>query len=63
MRDLRHTSLQNLLRQKDFETGEDERLEKHEDLRRNVGGRPLLTDLYLAMRVDPLVLTREQIKF
>ena len=53
IRDLRHTLIQYLLKQNRFGTGEDETIEREEDVRRHVGGMPLLTDLSLAMRTDP----------
>ena len=53
IRDLRHTLIQYLLQQNRFGTGEDETSEREEDVRRHVGGMPLLTDLSLAMRTDP----------
>ena len=56
IRDLRHTLIQYLLHQNRFGTGEDETIAKEEDVRRHVGGMPLLTDLSLAMRTDPLAL-------
>ena len=56
IRDLRHTLIQYLLQQNRFGTGEDETIEREEDVRRHVGGMPLLTDLSLAMRTDPLTL-------
>ena len=43
IRDLRHTFIQNLLQQNRFGTGEDEIIEREEDVRRHVGGMPLLT--------------------
>ena len=58
IRDLRHTFIQFLLHQNRFGTGEDETIEREEDVRRHVGGMPLLTDLSLAMRTDPLALIR-----
>ena len=58
MRDPRHTLIQYLLQQNRFGTGEDETIEREEDVRRHVGGMPLLTDLSLAMRTDPLALIR-----
>ena len=58
IRDLRHTLIQYLLQQNRFGTGEDETIEREEDVRRHVGGMPLLTDLSLAMRTDPLALIR-----
>ena len=47
IRDLRHTLIQYLLQQNRFGTGEDETIEREEDVRRHVGGMPLLTDLSL----------------
>ena len=58
IRDLRHTLIRYLLQQNRFGTGEDETIEREEDVRRHVGGMPLLTDLSLAMRTDPLALIR-----
>ena len=58
IRDLRHTLIQYLLHQNRFGTREDETIERKEDVRRHVGGMPLLTDLSLAMRTDPLALIR-----
>ena len=58
IRDLRHTLIQYLLQQNRFGTGEDETIQKEEDVRRHVGDMPLLTDLSLAMRTDPLALIR-----
>ena len=58
IRDLRHTFIQYLLQQNRFGTGEDETIQREEDVRRHVGGMPLLTDLSLAMRIDPLALIR-----
>ena len=58
MRDLRHTLIQFLLQQSHFGTGEDETIQREEDVRRHAGSMPLLTDLRLAMRIDPLVLIR-----
>ena len=55
IKDLRHTLIQYLLQQNRFGTGEDETTEREEDVRRHVGGMPLLT-LSLAMRTDPLAL-------
>ena len=51
--DLRHTLIQYLLQQNRFGTGEDETIQREEDVQRDVGGMPLLTDLSLAMRTDP----------
>ena len=56
IRDLRHTLIQYLLQQNRFGTGEDETIEREEDVRRLVGGMPLLTDLCLGVRTDPLSL-------
>ena len=58
IRDLRHTLIQYLLQQNRFGTGEDETIDWEEDVRRHVGDMPLLTDLSLAMRTDPLALIR-----
>ena len=63
IRDLRHTLIQYLLQQNRFGTGEDETIEREEDVRRHVGGMPLLTDLSLAMRIDPLALIRGVTEF
>ena len=63
IRDLRHTRIQYLLQQNRFGTGEDETIEREEDVRRHVGGMPLLTDLSLAMRADPLALIRGVTEF
>ena len=63
IRDLRHTLIQYLLQQNRFGTGEDETIEREEDVRRHVGGMPLLTDLSLAMRTDPLALIRGATEF
>ena len=63
IRDLRHTLIQYLLQQNCFGTGEDETIEREEDVRRHVGGMPLLTDLSLAMRTDPLALIRGATEF
>ena len=63
IRDLRHTLIQYLLQQNRFGTGEDETIERKEDVRRYVGGMPLLTDLSLAMRTDPLALIRGVTEF
>ena len=61
--DLRHTLIQYLLHQNRFGTGEDETIEREEDVRQHVGGMPLLTDLSLAMRTDPLALIRGATEF
>ena len=58
MRHLRHTMIQFQLQQNRFGTGEYKTKEKEEDLRRYVGGMPLLTDLCLAIRTEPLALIR-----
>ena len=58
IRYLRHTFIQYLLQHNRFGTGEDETIEREEDVRRHVGGIPLLTDLSLAMRTDPLASIR-----
>ena len=63
IRDLRHTLIQYLLQQNRFGTGEDERIEKEDHLRRHAGCMPLLTDLSLAMRTDPLALIRGATEF
>ena len=63
IRDLRHTLIQYLLQQNCFGTGDDETIEREEDVRRHVGGIPLLTDLSLAMRTDPLSLIRGVTEF
>ena len=63
IRDLRHTLIQYLLQQNRFGTGEDETIEREEDVRRHVGGMPQLTDLSLAMRTDPLALIRGATEF
>ena len=55
-RDLRHTLIQYLLQQNCLGTGEDETIQIEEDVRRHVGGMPLLADPSLAMRTDPLAL-------
>ena len=58
MRELRHTMIQYLLQQIRFGTGENKSIERENDVRHYVGGMPLLTDLCLAMRSDPLALIR-----
>ena len=63
IRDLRHTLIQYLLQQNRFGTGEDETIEREEDVRQHVGGMPLLTDLSLAMRTNPLALIRGATEF
>ena len=62
-RDLRHTLIQYILHQNRFGTGEDETIQKEEDARRHAGGMPLLTDLSLAVRTDPLALIRGATEF
>ena len=63
IRDLRNDLIQYLLQQNRFGTGEDETIQKEEDVRRHVGGMPLLTDLSLAMRTDPFALIRGATEF
>ena len=63
IRDLRHTLIQYLLQQNCFGTGVDETIEREEDVRRHAGGMPLLTDLSLAMRNNPLALIRGATEF
>ena len=63
IRDMRHTLIGYLLQQNDFGTGEDETIQREEDVRRHTGGTPLLTDLSLAMRTDPLALIRGATEF
>ena len=63
IRDLRHTPTEYLMQQNRFGTGEDETIEREEDVRRHAGGIPLLTDLSLAMRTDPLALIRGATEF
>ena len=63
VRNLRHTFIQYLLQQNRFGTGEDETIEKEEDVRHHAGGTALLTDLSLAMRTDPLALIRGATEF
>ena len=63
IRDLRHTLMQYLLQQNRFGTGEDETIQREEDVRRHVGGMPLLTDVSLVMRTDLLVLIRGATEF
>ena len=63
IRDLRRTLIQYLLQQNRFGTGDDETIEKEEHLRRHAGGMPLITDLSLAMRTDPLALIRGATEF
>ena len=46
-----------------WNTGEDETIQREEDVRRHVGGKPLLTDLSLAMKTDPLALIRGATEF
>ena len=63
IRYLRHTLIQYLLQQNRLGTGEDGTIEIEEDVRRHVGGMPLLTDMCLAMRTDPLALIRGATEF
>ena len=63
IRGLRHNLIQYLLKQNRFKTGEDETTQREEDVRRHVGGMPLLTDLSLAMRTEPLALIRGATEF
>ena len=63
IRDLRHTAIQYLLQQNRFGTGEAETIQREKDVRRHVGGMPLLTDLSLAMRTDPFALIRGATSF
>ena len=58
VRDLRHTLIQYRLQQNRFGRGEDKPIEKEVGVLRHAGGMPLLTDLSLAMRTDPLALIR-----
>ena len=51
------------MQQNRFGTEEDQIFEREEDVRRHVGGMPLITDLSLAMRTDPLALIREATEF
>ena len=62
LRYLRHTLIHYHLQQNGFGTGEDKTIEK-EDVRRHAGGMPLLTDLSLVMRTDPLALIRGTTEF
>ena len=63
IRYLRHTLIQYLLQQNRFGTGEDETIQKQKDVRSHAGGMPLLTDLSLAMKTDPLLLIRGATEF
>ena len=63
IKDLRQTLIQYLLQQNRFGTGEDETIQREEDVRQHVGGMPLLADLSLAMRTDPLALIRGATEF
>ena len=63
IRDLRHTLIQYILQQNRFGTGEDATIQREEDVRCRAGGKPLLTDLSLAMRTNPLALIREATEF
>ena len=58
IRYLRYALIQYLLQQNRFGTGEDETIQKEEDVQSHAGGMALLTDLSLAMRTDPLALIR-----
>ena len=44
IRDLRHTLILYLLQHNRFGAGEDETIQKEEDVRRHAGGMPLLTE-------------------
>ena len=57
-REISQEGIQYLLQQNRFGTGEDDTIQKEEDVRRHAGGMPLLTDLSLAMRTDLLALIR-----
>ena len=61
--DLRHTLIQYRLQQNRFGRGEDKSIEKEEGVLRHAGGMPLLTDLSLAMRTDPLVIYGHAVTF
>ena len=63
MKDLRHTLIQYLLRQNLFGSGEDETVVRDEDAGNSLGGMELLTDLCLAMWINPLVLIRGDSEF
>ena len=63
IKDLRHTLIQYRLQLNRFGTGDDETIEREEDVRRHAGGIPRLTDLSLAMRTDHLVLFRGATEF
>ena len=63
IRDLRHTLIQYLLQQNRFGTGEDETIQREEDVRRHAEGITLLTDLSLAMRTDPIALIKGATEF
>ena len=52
-----------LLQQNRFGTVEDETIKREEDVRRHAGGMPLLTDLSLAKRTDPLALIKGTMEF
>ena len=45
IRDLRHTPIQYLLQQNGFGTGDDETIQREEDVQRHVGGMPRISDL------------------
>ena len=59
IRELRHTLIQYSYNK----IGEDETIEREEDVRRHVGGMPLLTGLCLGLRTDPLALIRGATEF
>ena len=63
IRDLRHTVIHYLLHQNRFGTGEDETIQREEDVRRHAEGITLLTDLSLAMRIDPIALIKGATEF
>ena len=63
IRDLRHTLIQFFLQQNRFGTGGDDTIQSEEDVQRHAGDMPLLTDLSLAMRTDPLALIRGATEF
>ena len=63
IRYLRHTLIRYLLQQNRFGKGEDETIQREEDVRRHAVGMPLLTDLSLAMRTDRIALIRGATEF
>ena len=63
IRVLQHIFIQYLLQQNRFGTGEDETIEREEVVRRHSGGMPLLIDLSMSMRTDPLALIRGGTEF